>query len=107
MSFRVWSICRNSIFKTNLIIINRNYQNQPNYSQFDHQSQDDDRRHEPVLRLYPEHIPTTTTQKVLLSLGSAISAITDPHRDGIIRLITNIFKYLLIIHSQRYGRSFW
>ena len=32
--------------------------------------------------LYPGHIPTTNFQKALLTVTSAIAAITDPARDG-------------------------
>ncbi|RWS12513.1 hypothetical protein B4U79_04024 [Dinothrombium tinctorium] len=34
-------------------------------------------------KLYPRHIPTTTTQKLLLAIGSSATALIDPLRDGI------------------------
>jgi hypothetical protein len=95
ISLRVLSICRKSFLNKNyklLNIINRKYENsandRPKYEKFDEQYDEkyykrDEDLNQSIIKLYAEHIPTTITQKVLLSLGSAITAITDPHRDGI------------------------
>lgn len=38
----------------------------------------------PKAPLYPGHIPTTLAQKVLITVGSALAAITDPFRDDMV-----------------------
>uniref|UniRef100_A0A0K8RET9 Ubiquinone biosynthesis protein COQ4 homolog, mitochondrial n=1 Tax=Ixodes ricinus TaxID=34613 RepID=A0A0K8RET9_IXORI len=52
--------------------------------EIEHES--DVRVHEdiPKAPLYPGHIPTTLAQKVLISVGSALAAITDPFRDDMV-----------------------
>lgn len=95
ISLRVLSICRKSFLNKNyklLNVINRKFENsandRPKYEKLDeeydeqHYRRDED-LNQNIIKLYAEHIPTTITQKALLTLGSAITAITDPYRDGI------------------------
>jgi hypothetical protein len=118
ISLRVLSICRKSFLNKNykLLNINRKFENsandRPKYEKFEEQYyRRDEDLNQNIIKLYAGHIPTTITQKVLLTLGSAITAITDPYRDGIKRFKT--FNQIPInpsinhIINGRYGRSFW
>jgi len=48
-------------------------------------------------KLYPSHIPTTLLQKVVLTAGSALAAVTNPARDGA-KLHWNINKNRIAFH---------
>ncbi|XP_067131787.1 ubiquinone biosynthesis protein COQ4 homolog, mitochondrial [Centruroides vittatus] len=52
--------------------------------------------------LYPEHIPTSIFQKVLLSIGSAAMAIADPYRDDMVAVLGETTGYLALknIHNK-------
>lgn len=52
--------------------------------------------------LYPEHIPTSLFQKVLLSIGSATMAIADPYRDDMVAVLGETTGYFALkqIHKK-------
>ncbi|XP_054164206.1 ubiquinone biosynthesis protein COQ4 homolog, mitochondrial-like [Oppia nitens] len=68
----------------------------------EYDGQQHDSSDEPIISLYDTHIPTTVTQKVLLSVGSAIAAITDPYRDDMIAVFGETTGYLALqkMHKQ-------
>lgn len=54
-------------------------------------------------KLYPSHIPTSAIQKAVLSLGSALTAITDPKRGDMVATMgetTAIGPVLRNIHKR-------
>ncbi|CAG2116323.1 unnamed protein product [Medioppia subpectinata] len=56
----------------------------------------DGRYEEPLIHLYDTHIPTTITQKVLLSLGSGIASITDPYRHDMVAVFGETTGHLAL-----------
>lgn len=55
--------------------------------------------------LYPGHIPTTFAQKALISVGSALAAITDPFRDDMVAVFGEVtgefaFRHLHKVMSE-------
>ena len=84
MSLKLFAVNHRFLFKTHLktfnAIFRRNYENDSSDESSDKHF---DQR---IIKLYETHIPTTFIQKTVLSVGSAIAAINDPYRDGIISL---------------------
>ncbi|CAG2164361.1 unnamed protein product, partial [Oppiella nova] len=56
----------------------------------------DHRSDEKIINLYETHIPTTNAQKVMLSVGSAIAAITDPYRHDMVAVFGETTGYFAL-----------